>query len=45
MLLAVEMTEGPTADPKVREAIELAIDNEAITENILNGAAIPTLRV
>lgn len=42
MLLAVEMTEGPTADPKVREAIELAIDNEAITENILNGAAIPT---
>lgn len=32
----------PTSDPLVREAIELAIDNEAITEQILFGEATPT---
>lgn len=34
--------EHPTSDPKVREAIELAIDNEAITKQILLGEATPT---
>ncbi|SOC40183.1 ABC transporter substrate-binding protein [Ureibacillus acetophenoni] len=41
--LVTRMTEGTvTADPRVREAIELAIDSEAITKNILMGAATPT---
>lgn len=31
-----------TADPKVREAIELAIDNQAIIDSIAGGAGIPT---
>ncbi|WP_042121654.1 ABC transporter substrate-binding protein [Paenibacillus senegalensis] len=36
-------TEGsPTADPRVREAIELAIDNQAIIDSLLGGAANPT---
>ncbi|PTM59057.1 ABC transporter substrate-binding protein [Desmospora activa] len=43
MMLVVRMSEGNvTADPKVREAIELAIDNQAITDNILQGAGTPT---
>ncbi|WP_332628585.1 ABC transporter substrate-binding protein [Halalkalibacter flavus] len=32
----------PTTDPKVREAIELAIDSEAITQQILLGEGTPT---
>lgn len=32
----------PTADPIVREAIDLGIDNKALTENVLGGAAVPT---
>ncbi|WP_042143638.1 ABC transporter substrate-binding protein [Paucisalibacillus sp. EB02] len=32
----------PTADPKVREAIELAIDNQVIIDEILLGSATPT---
>lgn len=32
----------PTSDPRVREAIELAIDNKVLTENVLGGGAIPT---
>jgi peptide/nickel transport system substrate-binding protein len=43
MMLVVRMTEGSvTADPRVREAIELAIDNKALTESILEGAGTPT---
>jgi peptide/nickel transport system substrate-binding protein len=43
ILLVVRQTEGlPTADPRVREAIDLAIDNKAITEFVLGGAGVPT---
>ena len=43
MLLITKHTEGyPTSDPRVREAIEYAIDNEVITDTILQGAATPT---
>jgi|SRR5690625_1696868 len=42
MLLIVRMTEGTvTADPKVREAIELAIDNKSIAESLYEGEAVP----
>lgn len=41
--LVPRATEGsPTADPRVREAIELAIDNKAIIDSLLGGAANPT---
>jgi len=43
LMLFPRHTEGyPTADPKVREAIDLAIDNEAITELVLQGGGTPT---
>ncbi|GAJ98549.1 ABC transporter substrate-binding protein [Geomicrobium sp. JCM 19055] len=43
LMLTLRNTEGyPTSDPLVREAIDLAIDNEAIIESILMGAATPT---
>src|SRR5699024_4900670 len=41
-LLLRHHEEYPTSDPLVREAIELAIDNEVLTENVLGGGAIPT---
>src|SRR5699024_3891829 len=42
MLLIVRLTEGiATSDPKVREAIELAIDNETIVDNLFEGKAVP----
>ncbi|MFA9560023.1 ABC transporter substrate-binding protein [Evansella sp. AB-rgal1] len=34
--------DAPTADPRVREAIELAIDNQVIIDQILEGNATPT---
>ncbi|MEI7028274.1 ABC transporter substrate-binding protein [Paenibacillus sp. y28] len=41
--LIVRTTPGAvTADPKVREAIDLAIDDKDIVDNILGGAGIPT---
>lgn len=41
--LALRMhDEFATSDQRVREAIDLAIDNEALTENVLGGGAIPT---
>ena len=44
MMIFLRSTEGyPTADPKVREALDLAIDNKAITDNLLNGAGTPTI--
>lgn len=44
MMLFVRHTEGwPTADKKVREALDLAIDNNAISENLLAGRAVPTI--
>ncbi|SDI39427.1 ABC transporter substrate-binding protein [Alteribacillus bidgolensis] len=42
-LLGIRHTEDyPTSDPLVREAIELAIDNEALVEHVLGGAGVPT---
>lgn len=42
MLLIVRLTDGTvTADPKVREAIELAIDNKSIVDNLFDGKAVP----
>ncbi|HJE20244.1 MAG TPA: ABC transporter substrate-binding protein [Aliicoccus persicus] len=44
MMVFVRHTEGwPTADKRVREAMDLAIDNEAITEHLLGGAGTPTI--
>ncbi|GAA0350117.1 ABC transporter substrate-binding protein [Bacillus horti] len=43
IMLTIRQTEGlPTSDPRVVEAIDLAINNEAITEHILGGAGTPT---
>lgn len=42
-LLNVRLTEGNiTSNPKVREAIELAIDKNLICDELLKGAGIPT---
>ncbi|TBL80889.1 ABC transporter substrate-binding protein [Paenibacillus thalictri] len=42
-LLAVRNTKGlPTADPKVREAIDLAINKKALADTVLGGYATPT---
>lgn len=42
-VLIVRLTEGSvTADPKVREAIELAINGDEIAESLYRGAATPT---
>src|SRR5690606_3733437 len=41
--LIMRHSEGSvTADPRVREAIELAIDNQAIIDSIAGGKGIPT---
>src|SRR5690606_28231170 len=41
-LLMVRTTEGSvTADPKVREAIDLAIDEQAIVDSLFQGNAVP----
>jgi len=43
MQLTMRMTDGtPTANPKVREAIEMAIDKQAIVDNILAGGGTIT---
>lgn len=43
LMLIVRQTEGTvTADPRVREAIDLAIDNKALTDFVLGGAGVPT---
>ncbi|MFD0677675.1 MULTISPECIES: ABC transporter substrate-binding protein [unclassified Paenibacillus] len=42
-LLAVRSAKGmPTENPKVREAIDLAINKKALTETVLGGYATPT---
>lgn len=42
MLLMLRHTEGTvTADPKVREAIDLAINEQAIVDSVLKGTAVP----
>ncbi|SOC42900.1 ABC transporter substrate-binding protein [Salinicoccus kekensis] len=44
MMVFVRHTEGyPTEDRRVREALDLAIDNQAITDNLLAGAGVPTI--
>lgn len=44
MMLFLRSTEGfPTEDVRVRKALDLAIDNKAITDNLLNGAGVPTI--
>ncbi|RIU90064.1 ABC transporter substrate-binding protein [Oceanobacillus picturae] len=41
-LLMVRTTEGyVTSDPKVREAIDLAIDQQAIVDSVLQGTGVP----
>src|SRR5699024_6999796 len=44
VMLFTLRTEGdyPTADPKVREAIDLAIDKEAIVDSLIGGYGTPT---
>lgn len=41
-LLIRHNEEYATSDPRVREAIELAIDNKVLTEDVLGGAGTPT---
>lgn len=42
MLLVVRTTDGfATADPKVREAIDLAINEKAIVDSVLKGTGVP----
>ncbi|WP_096187116.1 ABC transporter substrate-binding protein [Evansella halocellulosilytica] len=43
MLIIARQTEGvATSDPRVLEAIDLAINNEAITEQVMQGSGTPT---
>ncbi|USG66922.1 ABC transporter substrate-binding protein [Brevibacillus ruminantium] len=43
MQLTLRLTPGTvTENPKVREAIDLAIDKKAIVDNILSGGGVPT---
>ena len=41
--LALETDKGPTADLRVRQAIDLAIDDQTIVDTILQGAGTPML--
>ncbi|WP_099159615.1 ABC transporter substrate-binding protein [Virgibacillus ndiopensis] len=42
MLLVMRTTEGAvTSDPKVRKAIDLAIDQQAIVDSLLKGTGVP----
>lgn len=42
MLLVVRTTKGfATSDPKVREAIDLAINEKAIVDSVLKGTGVP----
>ncbi|MEK3905674.1 ABC transporter substrate-binding protein [Oceanobacillus sp. FSL W7-1309] len=44
LMIFLRSTEGyPTEDRRVREALDLAIDNQAIVDNILGGAGTPTI--
>jgi peptide/nickel transport system substrate-binding protein len=40
--LALKVDKGPTSDLRVRQAIDLAIDDNAIVDQILKGAGTPT---
>lgn len=41
--LALKTDKGPTADSRVRQAIDLAIDDQTIVDTILQGAGTPML--
>lgn len=44
LMIFLRSTEGyPTSDQRVREALDLAIDNGAIVESLLGGAGVPTI--
>ncbi|MCR8631881.1 ABC transporter substrate-binding protein [Paenibacillus radicis (ex Xue et al. 2023)] len=43
MMLALRTKSGPTSDPKVREAIDLAIDKKAIIKNLFEGDGKETM--
>ncbi|XOK59853.1 ABC transporter substrate-binding protein [Paenibacillus elgii] len=43
MLLSLRTTSGPTADPRVREAIDLAINKKAIIDSLFEGDGKETL--
>lgn len=43
MLVPNHREEYPTSDPLVREAIDLAIDNQALLDNLMGGSGTPTL--
>ena len=42
--MAVNVNQPPLDDPRVRQAINYAIDREAITNDLLRGICIPVLR-
>ncbi|MGM0838669.1 MAG: ABC transporter substrate-binding protein [Bacillota bacterium] len=43
IMLILRATEGfPTSDVRVRQALDYAIDNKVITENVLKGGGVPT---
>ncbi|MFC7686198.1 ABC transporter substrate-binding protein [Ureibacillus sp. GCM10028918] len=43
IMLILRSTEGlPTADPRVRQALDYAIDDGALVDNVLQGGAVPT---
>jgi len=41
VIFIVILPKGPLADPRVRQALNYAVDREAIVENILYGLALP----
>ena len=44
LMIFLRSTDGyPTADQRVREALDLAIDNQAIVDSLLGGAGTPTI--
>lgn len=44
LMIFLRSTEGyPTSDRRVREALDLAIDNQAIIDSLLGGAGVPTI--
>lgn len=42
LYLGFNGTDGPLADPKIRKAADMAIDREAISDDLMNGSVEPT---
>lgn len=42
LYLGFNGTDGPLADPKIRKAADMAVDREAISDDLMNGAVEPT---